>query len=316
MIETLEFRAMNTPLQLVADGREAVEGMYVTRHFIEDCEQRFSRFIKASELSELNRSAGNWVVVSDDLFEMIKLSLRYYAESNGVFDPSILPDLKLAGYDKSMDDIRLKGAGVKPTGSVPASRPALNEVELDEANKRIHLPQGLEIDLGGIAKGWIVDKAAKLLHLYADVCGVNAGGDMLLIGSPLDGKGWDVDIENPRDPTRNLTQLNIQHGAVATSSIMKRSWKQDGVFKHHIINPRTGQPAKGKYLSVTVICDDIIRADVFAKTILLVGPDHLVQHNFEFIAVEPNGRLAGSQNYKDLLNEPNPDPNAGVHAAG
>src|ERR1044071_7657539 len=104
MIRSIEFRAMNTSVMLAAEGEEAVAGMYVAKTFIDECEQRFSRFLPASELSDLNRSAGEWVRISDDLMDMLRLSMKYYMETNGIFDPSVLSNLKQIGYDRSMDE--------------------------------------------------------------------------------------------------------------------------------------------------------------------------------------------------------------------
>ena len=79
-----------------------------------------------------------------------------------------------------------------PRASKRTSQPAFNEISLDLAGNRARLPRGMEIDLGGIAKGWIVEKAAQLLHRYAAACGVSAGGDIAFIGHPTDGLDWDV----------------------------------------------------------------------------------------------------------------------------
>jgi thiamine biosynthesis lipoprotein len=308
MIRTIEFRAMNTTVMLAAEGERAIEGMEAAKFFIDECEQRFSRFLPASELSELNRSNGEWVEVSRDLMEMLQLSLKYHQETDGIFDPSILVDLKRAGYDRSMDEIRVSGAS---SYSAPKriAPPAFGRIELDLSNKRVHLPPGLEIDLGGIAKGWIVDRATRLLNQYVPVCAVSAGGDILFRGQPSDGMDWDVYLEDPRDPTRMLTQLRIPSGAVATSSVSKRSWKQGEVPRHHLIDPRTGEPARTAWLSVTVICPTIIEADVYAKTILIGGwssARKLLKANpgVTFIAVDLNGNLIGSSNYKEYIYEP------------
>ena len=308
MIRSIEFRAMNTSVMLAAEGEEAVEGMYVAKTFINECEQRFSRFLPASELSYINRSAGEWLQISEDLMEMLQLSMKYYTETNGVFDPSILSDLKQIGYDRSMDEIRANGVGIPECVSNRTSRPAFPEINFDLENSRVRLPRGMELDLGGIAKGWIVEKAAQLLHQYVEVCGVSAGGDILFIGQPLDGMDWDVYLEDPRNPTEMLTQLHIPSGAVATSSIMKRTWSQGEKIRHHLIDPRTGEPAKTNWLSVTVISPSVITAEVYAKAILIAGEKDLpnllsTKQDSTFIAVDSDGNLSGSSNYKEYMYE-------------
>jgi FAD:protein FMN transferase len=320
MIRSIEFHAMNTTILLAAEGERAIQGMQAAKAFIDECEQRFSRFLPASELTELNRFAGEWLPVSDDLMEMLELAQKYYQETQGIFDPSILPQLKQAGYDRSMDEIRMYGVmEVSASTSNRPSKQAFEEINIDSIAKRVCLPPGMEIDLGGIAKGWIVKQAAILLHQYSEVCGVSAGGDILFIGQPTDGLGWDVYLEDPRDPSQMLVQLNVPSGAVATSSVMKRSWQKGNQSKHHLIDPRTGEPAITEWLSVTVICPDIIAADVYAKTILIGGQPVAqdlarAKPEINFIAVDQQGKLMGSPNFKEFIYEPASDVFLSTHS--
>ena len=320
MIQSIEFRAMNTTIMLAAEDDGAINGMQAAKAFIPECEQRFSRFLPASELSELNRSAGEWVQLSDDLMEILLLSMKYHIETQGIFDPSILPDLKQAGYDRSMDEIRAKGSKTETPASKRTSRSVYREIELDLPRSQVRLPQGMEIDLGGIAKSWIVKKAAQLLHSYVPACGVSAGGDILFIGHPEDGLEWDIFLEDPRDPMQMLTQLHVSEGAVATSSVMKRTWSQGEKVRHHLIDPHTGESAQTDWLSVTVIAPDVIAADVYAKAILIGGEGELSNlldagPDVTFIAVDPNGNMLGSPNYKDFMYESTTDTHLAIDAA-
>ncbi|MFT3894691.1 MAG: FAD:protein FMN transferase [Anaerolineales bacterium] len=308
MIRSIEFHAMNTSVTLAAEGERAIDGMYAAKIFIEDCEQRFSRFLPYSEVSELNRASGKWAQVSDELMEMLQLSTKYHQETHGIFDPSILADLKQIGYDRSMDDIRAHGAKVDAADSARPSRPDFRQITFDPASNLVRLPFDAQIDLGGIAKGWIVKKAAELLHIYVDACAVSAGGDIQFIGQPLDGYDWDIYLEDPRDTIQMLAQMHIPAGGVATSSVMKRKWMQGEKARHHLIDPRTGQPAQTQWLSVTVISPDVIESDVYAKTILIGGEKEAerlltLKKELTYIAVDPDGNLHGSPNYKDYLYE-------------
>ncbi len=125
---------MNTGILLAGEGeREAVEtGFRLAQKFVEDSEKRFTRFSNQSELAQLNRSAGSWFDASKDMFEVVSLALQLYRQTGGLFDPSILEALEQAGYDRSMDEIRLHG----PTAVTVLPRPKLhyfNEVRLDES---------------------------------------------------------------------------------------------------------------------------------------------------------------------------------------
>jgi thiamine biosynthesis lipoprotein len=308
MIRFFEFRAMNTSVLLAAEGDGATAGMQVTRAFIDQCEQRFSRFLPASELSELNRSTGDWFDASKDLMEMLLLSAQYHKETRGLFDPSILPDLKRAGYDRSLDELRANGGRAIANTAARTARPAFADMIFDASRNRVWMPRGLELDLGGIAKGWIVEKAAHLLQAYAETCAVSAGGDILFIGRPRDGSDWDVYLEDPRDPAQMLAQLHIPSGAVATSSVMKRTWSQGEQVRHHIIDPRTGAPAETGWLSMTVLTPDILAAEVYAKAILIAGEKEAIKllkakTDMTWIAVDRNGNLTGSPGYREYLYE-------------
>jgi len=307
-MQTLEFRAMNTSVFLAAEGNDqAISGLQAARAFIEVSEMRFSRFLPDSELSELNRSAGKWLNVSEDLMELLTLSLRYFDETGGLFNPSILPDLKRAGYDKSMEIIRAEGAG-PDSGKYHSTGPALPDIEFDQTERRVRLPSSMEIDLGGIAKGWIVEKASNLLRTYASICAVSAGGDITLVGIPSSGSRWEVELEDPRNPDRSAALLYVGQCAVVTSSITKRTWSQNGRVRHHLIDPRTGEPAKTDWLSVTVINPKITEAEAYAKALLIGGEseaDRLASNYPElaYITIDRDGRISGSQFGKEYLND-------------
>ena len=240
-MRTLPFEAMNTSILLAAEGEGwAQAGLQAARMYIHASERRFSRFLPHSELSRLNRSAGEWAAVSANMMELLSHSLTFYRQTGGLFDPSILPDLKRMGYDRTMDEVRTRG-DVFPPASARTLRPAFSEIGFDLSRSRVRLPRGMEIDLGGIAKGWIAGKAADLLSNFTDAGAVNAGGDMLFFGERTEAQDWAVYIENPLDPSRMLSVLNVSSGAVATSSVAKRAWTQNGQARHHLIDPRTGR---------------------------------------------------------------------------
>lgn len=299
-----EFRAMNSIILMGAEGQDTGAGFEAARSFIEAAEARFSRFRETSELSRLNRLAGQWTSISPDLFEALDLSLTYYHATGGLFDPSILPDLQRAGYTRSMDELRLHGADLAPADRSPSRSSAFDSIRLDRARSRVFLPQGMQIDLGGIAKGWIAERAAKILSAYSTACAVSAGGDMFMIGHPQGQAGWEVALEDPRDPSKDLLTLWIDQGAVVTSSVAKRTWRQGDQFRHHLIDPRSGQPAQTPWLSVTVLAPQAALAEAYAKALLIGGPraaDRLTHKNtaIQFLAVDAAGQIWNSAHHKE-----------------
>ena len=307
-MEYREFRAMNSDILLAAEGTKSqIEtGFRETHTFIEEAEKRFTRFSEDSELAQLNRRAGQLFSASPDLFEVVQQARILYDQTLGLFDPGILDALVLAGYDKSMDELRKVGAQAVKAIDQPV-KPDFKAIRLDEEGKQIWLPQGTHIDLGGIAKGWIAEQAARLLSRYSTACAVSAGGDMALIGLPEGELAWPVGLEDPLDPSRDLAVLKVGPGAVATSSVAKRRWVQGDHIQHHLIDPRTGKPAQTDWLSVTVICPQAAVAEVFAKALLIAGPQEagslvIGTNNILFIAVDKEGKLWGSNRSMEVIN--------------
>jgi len=308
-METFRFRSMNTDILLAAQGTPArvAEGFQEAHQFIQASEGRFSRFSEQSELSDLNRSAGTPFQASPDLFLVIALAQRFFHQTRGLFDPSILPDLRRVGYDRSMDLLRQQGAAPLFESLLAGEHPSFSEMELDERRGMILLPTGMALDLGGIAKGWIAEQAALILSEFSSACAVNAGGDMFLVGLPDGEKQWQVALEDPLQPEINLTMLKVDPGAVATSAVTKRVWKQGEKQRHHLIDPRTGEPAVTDWLSVTVMAAHAYEAEVFAKALLIGGLQESEEiarkcgTQFSYLAVDQDRKIWGPQKSLEVM---------------
>ncbi len=304
-----EFRAMNTSFLVAAEGRRERLQVHLDfiRTFVAECEQRFSRFRQDSELNALNRSAGHWFSASSELFDVVWQAYGLHQSTGGLFDPSILAALQAAGYDRSMDEIRQAGGLLDaPTGyREPWQRPPFEQTRFDHERRAIRLPEGVRIDLGGIAKGWTAERAAAALSKFTPACAVSAGGDMVLIGLPEGQNAWQVSLEDPRDPQLTLAVLNLPPGALATSAVTKRRWVQGGEQRHHIIDPRSGLPAGPAWLSVSVFTQTAARAEGFAKALLIGGPEAAARMpGLRFVAIRPDGSLWGPPQSKEYLYVP------------
>lgn len=318
-MEIFRFRAMNTDITLAAQGNSVhvSQGFEKAQQYIEASERRFTRFSEDSELSQLNRAAGTWFHASDDMTFVVSLAQQYVEQTNGLFDPSILPDLERVGYDRSMDLIRAEDAllpaarfAPSPTRSTSSGRglPPLHGLLVNPAENLIYLPHGVRIDLGGIAKGWIAEQAALILAEYSLACLVDAGGDMFMVGRPEGEESWLIELEDPRNADLSLTRLNVPPGAVTTSSVAKRKWKQGETSRHHLIDPRTGEPAETDWLSVTVIAPHADMSEVFAKALLIAGPQEadMVARNapeIAYLAVDREGKIWGTLESLEFVNE-------------
>ncbi len=164
--------------------------------FLREVDTRLSRFRPESELCALNRAVGGWFVASPLLFEAVEAALRAAHASGGLFDPALLPQLEALGYDRDFDLIaRGESATGQPAGTFAPG--AWRDIELEAGGRRIRLPRGLRLDLGGIAKGWAADVAIERLCAPFAHALVNVGGDLRLRGGPQPGASWTAGIRDP-----------------------------------------------------------------------------------------------------------------------
>ncbi|HLF40676.1 MAG TPA: FAD:protein FMN transferase [Acidimicrobiia bacterium] len=262
------FRAMGSAAHVIVVGGAAdLAATAVDR--LADLEARWSRFLPDSELSRLNRIGGGLVVVSPETYLAVELAVRAWRTTGGLYDPTILPALVGAGYDRSFE--QLTGA---PNGSPPppAAGPAAGcgAIELLPALGGVVLPADVSLDLGGIGKGLAADLVVTDLMASgaAGAC-VNLGGDLRLAGVAPTDDGWVIGIEDPWDPGSDRCRVTLTSGAVATSTTAKRRWHAGGEEKHHLIDPRTGRSARSGVCAATVVAGEAWRAEVLAKACLL-----------------------------------------------
>ncbi len=258
---------MNTDIELMCYDPGAERRLERAERWLHAYEDRFSRFRILSELSRLNAMAGRPFHASPQLFEMVEYALDLARRSDGLFDPTVLRSLQDAGYDRSFEMIA-------PSFTRPRlghkTRASWREVALDAASRTITLPPETGIDLGGIGKGWAVDRMASIL---GRPCLVNAGGDVFLGEHPVDEPAWRVGIADPFNLDIDVAVLSVAEHGVATSSSIKRSWRAGDLQLHHLIDPRTGRPSDSDAVQVTVIAASATLADFHAKVALLLGSD-------------------------------------------
>jgi thiamine biosynthesis lipoprotein len=233
-------------------------------------ETRMSRFLPDSELSMLNRSAGSRVDVSAELFEVLELALEMNRRTGGLFEPGVLGALEAAGYDRSFEFV--KGVSRPDVISEPPQPRSISEIELDPARRRVVMPFGVRLDLGGIGKGFAVDSAARVLAPIGNFL-VDAGGDIFASGDGAGGDGWQVAISGPPPASIDIAFLRLRDEALATSTTAVRRWRQDGRWRNHLIDPRTGRPTESDAVSASVIAPTTLEAEVLAKVALLLGRD-------------------------------------------
>jgi thiamine biosynthesis lipoprotein len=254
MIERRAFRAMGTDIELLVDAEGAAVALDDAESEIHRLEEVLSRFRESSELSELNRHGA--LDAGHDLCRVVELAVAARARTSGRFDPTVHDAVVRAGYDRTFEEVPPEGDGSRPD-PVPVGggvRVAGNRIELDP---------GVRLDLGGIGKGYAAERAAELLAL-AGPCLVNAGGDIATRGGR-----WPVGVEI----AGGSVTLELAGGGLATSGRDRRRWRRNGRELHHLIDPRTGEPAETDLVRVTVVASDAVEAEVAAKSLFLAGAD-------------------------------------------
>jgi thiamine biosynthesis lipoprotein len=269
-----EFRAVGTSCSAAVtagpgDGRRARRALAAAVAEVAVCERVLSRFDPASDLSRLNGAGGAWTSVDRRLLHALRLALGAREETGGRFDPTVLPALVAAGYDRSFEQLAERPARRASGWRAGAA------VELDETGGRARLEPDAAVDLGGIGKGYAAERALDAMaEAWPGLPGglVDLGGDLALRGATPDAGPWRVAIADPRSAGATLGMLLVGAGGVATSGRDVRRFGP-GRSLHHLIDPATGEPAQVGPLAVTVVAPGPAEAEVHATVLAMLGPD-------------------------------------------
>jgi len=270
MLHRLPFRAMGGEMLAILEGAtdSAPSILDKVPDWFEDWEQTLSRFRIDSELSRLNRTFDQPVEVSETLWDVFQYALSAETITNGLVTPTVLDAMLEAGYDQSFEDLpRLQN--IYENQVLTAVNP-LSLVLWDEKAQTICLPYGVHLDFGGVAKGWAAHQTVERLQEYGSVL-MNAAGDIAISDSLASGEPWQIGVKNPFVKDTDFEILKLNRCGVATSGRDRRRWNQNGLLRHHIIDPHTGQPADTDVMTATVVAPTVMEAEAAAKAVLILG---------------------------------------------
>jgi FAD:protein FMN transferase len=273
-LRRVTFRAMGTACAAALgaeprDGGMAARALTAAQREVAACERALSRFDSESDLSLLNRMAGEWVAVDARLIEALVAAERARRETGGRFDATILPALLAAGYDRSFELL-----GEREPAVIAGWR-AGARVDVDPDTRHARVEAGAAVDLGGLGKGFAATRAlAALRTAWPGASGalVDLGGDIALWGSPPEGGTWRVDIVDPRSAGLLAGTLALTGGGVATSGRDTRRFGP-GRRLHHLIDPRTGGCAEDGPLAVTVVAASATEAEAYATALAITDAE-------------------------------------------
>jgi len=261
-------------------------------------EKLMSTYIAESEISKFNLAAGgDPQSLSRETMTVLKEGLHWSKLSSGAFDITIEPLTRLWDFDGKVPSVPSPEALKRAINLV-----GHNDLQLDEKGARLKRP-GMAINLGSIAKGYAVDRAYEILKGLVPAGIINAGGDLMAFGQRGPDQPWIIGLQHPRKPQDLLASFGVEGWAVATSGDYQRYFEQDGVRYHHLLDPKTGMPARG-LTSVTIKASNVMQADALATAVFVLGPDRGftwvdAMEDVEAMLILPDG----SQKFTDRFRE-------------
>ena len=280
MLHRLEFRAMGCEMLAIVDAKSRPSLLAQVPEWFEEWEQVLSRFRFDSELTRLNQTHEQPVSVSETLWDVLQAARKAEQITDGLVTPTLLAAIVEAGYDRPFDLLPQQTAN-RPVPDL-TTPPPLTAITMNYPDRTVSLPAGMNLDFGGVAKGWAADQAMKRLQAEGPAL-VDAGGDIGISSPRLDRSPWPIGITDPFQPDEEFETLYLRAGGIATSGKDRRRWLRNGILQHHIIDPLTKQPADTDVLTVTVIAPDVLQAEAAAKAAFILGR----RSGLEWIETQP-----------------------------
>ena len=268
-LSVYQFHAMGSPCEILFEGVSEAEADRLgalAEAEARRIEHKFSRYRQDNILFKINDSHQNPVTLDEETSRLFDFADQLYRLSEGRFDITSGVLRRVWNFDGS-DRIASPDA-------VTALLPLIGWEKVRWQPPVLTLPEGMEVDLGGIGKEYAVDAVFGLLGaLTAAPLLVNFGGDLRCRGPRSGGEAWHIGIENPDAEGDALQMLSLKDGGVATSGDARRFLLKDGVRYGHILNPKTGWPVSGAPRSVTVAAGTCTEAGMLSTLAMLAGPE-------------------------------------------
>jgi thiamine biosynthesis lipoprotein len=264
--------AMGTTYTVALYGKDRFSLESATDEAFEEVkrlDEMLSNYRPESEWSRVNREAHQRPVpVSEELFRLLQRCLDYSRRSEGTFDITVGPLMKIWGF--------YKGSGRIPHRAEIRSaqaRMGWQYIQLDQTARAIRFSRAIEMDPGGIGKGYAVDRMVEILRTRGVRSGIITAGrsSIYAIGAPpSEPKGWRIQIPHPKDERKNVAEYFLKNESMSTSGTTEKFFVAGGTTYSHIMDPRTGMPARGM-LSVSVIAPMTIDSEAWTKPIFVQG---------------------------------------------
>ena len=264
-------------------------------------ENLLSKTIPGSDVSRINQAAGQTVTVDPETWDILRRAKEINALTGGAFSITIAPVTALWSF-----------TGVT-TNTVPTDAARLQAVTRVDDQKivlgdknTVTLPAGMQIDLGGIAKGYIADKVAELIREKAYAGIINLGGNVYTVGRKPDGSRFSVGITDPEATFTYKGVIYTEGCTVVTSGTYERGFDFGGVRYHHILDPQTGWPVQSDLVSATFVMDSSMTADALATACIVIGSDKSLElatsQGLDAVFIKKDGTMLFTEGFKEKYN--------------
>lgn len=279
--QSIDLFAMDTAMTLTAYGDHAEDALAGAKSEIERLDALFSISSESGDIYALNRDHA--VTLHEDTQALLKRALEVSDSTDGIFDCTIEPVMDAWGF--TTQNYRVPSAD-----ELQQLLTHVDYKQVQQNGSDVSTPADVQVDLGGIAKGYTSD---RIMQVFADngvTSGiVSLGGNVQALGCKPDGSKWRVAVQDPNDEGENFAVVEIADEAVITSGGYQRYFEEDGATYHHIIDPRTGYPADSGVISSTIISHDGTLADGLSTSLFIMGVDDALDywraHKEEFDAI-------------------------------
>lgn len=263
---------MNTYITLTAYGKDVDDSLDSAENFIRELESLWSVTDADSEIYQLNNSNGIPLAVSEPTAALIDFALEIAEKTNGALEPTIYPVLAAWGFTTDTYQVPAQEEIIRLLQEVDYKR-----VQVE--NQTVILPEGMQLDMGAVAKGFASDQIAELLrNSGVESAIISLGGNIQVIGAKPDGFPWRIGIRNP-EADGNFAVLEVSECAVVTSGGYQNYFMDEtGKVYHHILDPQTGMPSESGLLSVTVVGTEGRLCDALSTALFVMGSEGASQY--------------------------------------
>lgn len=287
--QSIDLFAMDTAMTLTAYGDHAGEALDAASTEIKRLDALFSISSESGDIYALNHD--HTVALHEDTRALLSRALEVSASTGGIFDCTIEPVMDAWGF--TTQNYRVPSAD--------ELQQLLTRVDYKQVRQNgsdVSIPADVQVDLGGIAKGYTSDRIMQVLADNGVTSGiVSLGGNVQALGCKPDGSKWRVAVQDPENSEENFAVIEIEDEAVITSGGYQRYFEEDGATYHHIIDPRTGYPADSGIISSTIISHDGTLADGLSTSLFIMGVDDALDYwrahsdEFDAILMDENGTV-------------------------